>query len=76
MQELFEKKAKGFVNLYKNDYQMLLNTVKELFTLRTCPQKEGNSRTEDGYFIYKFGEIHDKFVLGKTSYRHIDPSQC
>ena len=56
---------------------MLVNTAKELFSPRVNAFKvffRNTPRTEDGYFIYKFGEIHNKFVKGKTIYRHIDPS--
>ena len=73
MQELHELKISGYINLYKNDHQMLLNTAEEIFLERASPSVQ-YERTEDGYFIYKFGEIHDRFVAGKTSYRHIDPS--
>ena len=38
------------------------------------PQPGRHQRSEDGYFIFKFWEIHNRFVKGKTSYRHIDPS--
>ena len=74
MHELYELKTRGSINLYRNDYQMLINTVNKLFCKRVSPPSAQYERTEDGYFIYKFGEIHDKFVIGKTSYRHIDPS--
>ena len=75
MKELYEHKKSGFVNFYKNDYQMLIKTAKKLFSLRASNfLKQSFPRTEDGYFIYKFGEIYNKFVKGKTNYRHIDPS--
>ena len=35
MKELHNSKKSGFVNLYKNDYQMLINTSKKLFIKRT-----------------------------------------
>ena len=55
MQELYEQKTSGFVNLYKNDYLMLLNTGKKLFHLRSSNLlKQTFPRTKDGYFIYKF----------------------
>ena len=31
-------------------------------------------RTENGYFLVPFREIHEKFVEWKCHYRHIDPS--
>ena len=71
MQKLYKLKRKGLVNLYKNDYEMFLNSYKRKFRISTNGPANTRERTEDGYFIYKFGEIHDKFVLGKTSYRHI-----
>ena len=76
MEELRSSKKSGFVNLYKNDYQMLLKTAQELFYPKPTNFLRNTPRTKDGYFIYKFVEIHNKFVKGKTSYRHIDPSEC
>ena len=72
MKKLFKTAKSGLVNLYKNDYEMFMNTTKSIFRLRTDNLTlQTEPRTEDGYFIYKFGEIYDKYVLGKTSYRHI-----
>ena len=34
MQELCKQKKSGFINLYRNDYQMFINTSKSLFSLR------------------------------------------
>ena len=46
MQELFEQKTNGLINLYKNDYQMFLNTANSLFKIRSSNfQKQTFPRT-------------------------------
>ena len=54
MKELHAYKRTGFVNLYKNDYQMVLKTAEELFFLQSSNLLFKTPRTKDGYFIYKF----------------------
>ena len=63
------------VNLFKNDMEMLSNTMKRLKNgyVQGGSWKE-RERTEGGYFLVPLGEIYDKYVIGKTSYRHIKPS--
>ena len=45
MKELFEEKKSGFVNLYKNDYQMLLKTARRLFSVKEMPQSGGHQKS-------------------------------
>ena len=54
MKELYKQKTSGLVNLYKNDYQMLVKTTEELFYPQPSVLLMNTPRTEDGYFIYKF----------------------
>ena len=62
--------------MFKNDMEMLANTMKKLkkgYVQGGSWGKE-RERTEGGYFLVPLGEIYDKYVIGKTSYRHIRPS--
>ena len=64
------------VNLFKNDMEMLAKTLRKLKKgyVEGGSWKKERVRTEGGYFLVSLGEIYDKYVVGKTSYRHIKPS--
>ena len=45
MKLLHEYKTSGLVNLYKNDYQMLMKTMEEFLTVRRNQADPKNART-------------------------------
>ena len=76
MAELYQRKKMGWVNMYKNDFEMVKKTLILIRkgAIKADNMLENHERTEDGYFLFKFKEIFSKYVQCETSYRHIDPS--
>lgn len=78
MQELYSenKTIYGWVNLYKNDLEALkktLNKIAKRYITCTTIFNE-TPRTEDGYYLVPFREIHEKYVQWNCHYRHVKPS--
>ena len=78
MDDLYSKnnKIEGRVNLYQNDMQMLKKCIKAIenrYFFATTIFNEF-ARTEDGYYLVPFREIHEKYVQWNCHYRHINAS--